>query len=87
MLSGYLYSCMLFIVDNFLSPNSFIPLFYIFFTYFRHLGINVCLPLHKNEGKGKRNQKLIHVDTGIECHLSTRQENKWSLLKKKRKKR
>ena len=34
--------------------------------------------------KGKRSQKLIHLDTGIECHLSTRQEKQMvcSLLKK-----
>ena len=38
--------------------------------------------------KGKRIQKLIHLNTGIECHLSTRQEKQivWYLLKKVKKK-
>ena len=50
-------------------------LYSIFFTYLLHLALKVCLSLHKKKKwKGKESQKLIHINIGIECHLSTRQE-------------
>ena len=41
----------------------------------------------KKEWKGEISKKFIHHDTGIECHLSTRQEKQmvWSLHKKEKK--
>ena len=73
LLRGYQFPCKFFIADNFLSPNQFIPLFYIF-SYLLLLGLKVCLPLHKKVGERKEDKNLIHLDTGIECNLSTRQE-------------
>ena len=34
--------------------------------------------------KGKRNQQLIYIDTGIECHLSTRQQKSNGLVIKEK---
>ena len=46
-------------VDNFLSPNSFISSFLI---YHLHLDLNACLPLYKKRWKGKGSQQLIRGD-------------------------
>ena len=55
LLRGYKYPCKLFIVDDFLSPNSFIPLVFI---YLFPLGLKVCLPLYKNERKRKEESTI-----------------------------
>ena len=68
------------------SPLINLFLYSIFFYLSPSFGLKVYLPFHQKKcKKGKRSQKLIHLDLGMECHLSTRQKKKmvWSLLNKK----
>ena len=58
LLRGYYFPRKLFMVDNFLSLNQLIPLFYIFYLSLS-LGLRVCLPLHIISER----KKISKIDT------------------------